>query len=410
MSHDWLAPTALLLSVPLAIGHLYHFILAVNVSSGWGVREHVAHQIRLALLAILMGSCLLMASESLDGPWWNWSWPLQGYAWICVFSCLVVLPASSIRIAWRRRRAPRGMVSRTRTVDFEADHSRENFIGTGWNARLLRFPGNEAFRLNLVDWEVTIPGLPPSLEGLRILQISDLHFARCFRRSYFETVVGACRDWESDLVLFTGDLVDDDRAIEWIEPVLGGLEAELGKFAILGNHDGEHNPPVILEALARAGYEALEGRWTTLPIGEATLAIGGTSAPWGPLFDPAEIPEADFRLLLSHSPDQFYRAQRWGVDLMLSGHNHGGQIRLPLIGPVFMPSQYSRRFDRGFFRSGSTLLFVTEGVAGKHPIRYGCPPEVCRLVLRAPSTHSHRTAGTSALLSERVRASRSGTL
>ena len=67
---------------------------------------------------------------------------------------------------------------------------------------------------------------------------------------------------------------------------------------------------------------------------------------------------------------------------MLSGHNHGGQIRLPAFGPVFMPSIYSRRFDRGFFRSGPTLMYVSEGIAGTHPARYGCPPEICRFTLR----------------------------
>jgi predicted MPP superfamily phosphohydrolase len=74
---------------------------------------------------------------------------------------------------------------------------------------------------------------------------------------------------------------------------------------------------------------------------------------------------------------------------MLSGHNHGGQIRLPLVGAVFMPSIYSRRFDRGFFRRGQMLMYVSEGISGKHPFRYGgCPPEITRFVLRAapPST------------------------
>ena len=78
---------------------------------------------------------------------------------------------------------------------------------------------------------------------------------------------------------------------------------------------------------------------------------------------------------------------------MLSGHNHGGQIRLPVLGPVFMPSIYSRRFDRGFFRSGQTLLYVSEGIGGKHPIRYGCPPEVCRFVLRSGSAHAGLASG-----------------
>ena len=76
---------------------------------------------------------------------------------------------------------------------------------------------------------------------------------------------------------------------------------------------------------------------------------------------------------------------------MLSGHNHGGQVRLPVIGPILMPSLYSRRFDRGFFRSGRTLMHVSQGVAGKHPVRYGCLPEISRLVLRAavPNSRGH---------------------
>ncbi len=108
----------------------------------------------------------------------------------------------------------------------------------------------------------------------------------------------------------------------------------------------------------------------------------GPRRPGVPDVDPCAIPPADFRILLSHSPDRFYRAARWGIDLMFSGHNHGGQIRLPLVGAVFMPSIYSRRFDRGFFRRGRTLMYVNEGVAGKHPVRYGCLPEITRFVLR----------------------------
>src|SRR5262249_55636321 len=158
-----------------------------------------------------------------------------------------------------------------------------------------------------------------------------------------------CRDWPADLLVLTGDVIEDDQAIAWIEPLLAPLDARLGKFAILGNHDAEHQPRSIVGELARAGFETLEGRWTALASDEATLALGGTSAPWGPDLDPRAMPPADFRILLSHTPDRFYRAARSGIDLVLAGHNHGGQIRLPLVGAVFMPSLYSRRFDRGFF-------------------------------------------------------------
>ncbi len=98
--------------------------------------------------------------------------------------------------------------------------------------------------------------------------------------------------------------------------------------------------------------------------------------------------EADFRIVLSHSPDQFPRAASAGVELVVSGHNHGGQIRLPVFGPILMPSRYSRHFDRGFFRSrdGASTLYVSQGIGGKHPIRYGCTPEITRFTLRATPT------------------------
>ncbi len=230
--------------------------------------------------------------------------------------------------------------------------------------------------------------MPEKLDGLQIVQLSDLHFATCFDRKFFENVVENCLAWHADLVVVTGDLVEDDAVQDWIEPLLGRLEARLGKFAILGNHDRDHNPGHIIAELSRAGFETLDGEWTSIDCDGVDLAIGGTSEPWGRPLDRRTTPAADFRILLSHSPDQFYAAWKSGIDLVLCGHNHGGQIRLPLVGPVFMPSRYSRRFDRGFFRRGQTLMYVSEGVAGKNPYRYGCPPEVARFVLkvaRAPT-------------------------
>jgi len=82
-----------------------------------------------------------------------------------------------------------------------------------------------------------------------------------------------------------------------------------------------------------------------------------------------------------HAPDQIFRASDWGMDLMLCGHNHGGQIRVPVLGPILMPSRYGRRFDQGFYRVGPTTMFVGTGVGGKHPLRFRCQPEVTRLTL-----------------------------
>jgi predicted MPP superfamily phosphohydrolase len=382
----------LALVVPPAFGHLYHLVLVINVGSGLGFREHVMDRIRTLIFAGFWASSAFLLWKHVHDPWWRWSWPLRGYALLCVVSGIFLWPLFSLRITHRKR--PAGITGTSRTVDLDRSIGSDALIGGGRRSWLLRLPGNQSFRLCLRDWSVPVPGLPPSLDGLSIVQLSDFHLAPCFERLFFESILEACLPWRADLVVVTGDLVEDHDAIAWIVPLLGQLDARLGKFAILGNHDSDHNPQAILGEVARAGFATLEGRWTTLELDGTRLAIGGTAAPWGPALEGRDVPPADFRILLSHSPDLFYKARQWGVDLMLAGHNHGGQIRLPLVGPVFMPSRYSRRFDRGFFRAGGTLLYVNEGIAGRHPVRYGCPPEISRLVLHPATGYIKRESGT----------------
>jgi hypothetical protein len=99
-----------------------------------------------------------------------------------------------------------------------------------------------------------------------------------------------------------------------------------------------------------------------------------------PDFDAAG--EHAFRLLLSHTPDNFRWAQQHKVDLMLAGHNHGGQVRLPVLGPVFAPSACGVRYASGAFWEPPTLLYVSRGLSGEHPLRYRCLPELTALVLQ----------------------------
>ena len=88
-------------------------------------------------------------------------------------------------------------------------------------------------------------------------------------------------------------------------------------------------------------------------------------------------------LLVSHTPDLIGWARRNDFDLMLAGHNHGGQIRFPLVGSVLVPSSYGRRYDCGTFDEPPTVLHVSRGLAGQHPLRFHCRPEVTKIVLRA---------------------------
>jgi predicted MPP superfamily phosphohydrolase len=379
--NDWPWPVVLVLVLPAALGHLCHFVLLINVVSGLGYPESAMDRIRLGIFAALWLSSTVLLWMHLRDPFWTWPWPISSYAVLCVISGVIVLPLTSLYLAFRP--APEGVTGSVRTIDLALENGTAALIGGGRRSWLLRLPGHHSFRLCLREWEVTVPGLSGSLDGIQIVQLSDFHFAPCFERHFFESVVNACRPWNADLLLVTGDIVEHDDAIEWIAPVLGSLDARLGKFAVLGNHDQEHRPGDVIRELTRAGFLVLEGRWSTITVPGSDIAIGGTSAPWGPAIDPRAMPRADLRVLLSHSPDLFYKARDWGVDLMFSGHNHGGQIRLPLVGAVFVPSLYSRRFDRGFFRAGRTLLYVNEGIAGMHPVRYGCYPEISKFVLRA---------------------------
>jgi predicted MPP superfamily phosphohydrolase len=258
---------------------------------------------------------------------------------------------------------------------------REGFIGRGTFGWMLRLPRNESLDLTFHEWSVECPGLPRELDGLTILHLTDLHFSHAYDRRYFEAVFEAAAAQPADLVFITGDLVDDPECIEWITPLLARLAGPLGRFAILGNHDHFHDTERIADAATTAGYTVLDGDVATVDVDGRRLAIGGTCAPWGPAIADGSIPAADFSILLSHTPDLAYKAAAQGWDLMLTGHNHGGQIRLPVVGPVLMPSRFSRRFDRGFFRIDATLMYVGQGIGAKHPIRYGCIPEISRFTL-----------------------------
>lgn len=385
MSLDWIVLAA------AAVGQIALFVLSVNVTHAIGLSERSMNRVKLILLAALVLGMIGLGWEFASGPWHSWSWAPFAYSVICLMTALVGLPVATLLLAFRK--LPAGITARVSTVDLGHELGADTLIGRGRHAWLLRIPGNESFRLQKLEWELAVPNLPSALDGLSIVQVSDLHFAPCFERRFFDHVADQVASWDADLMFFTGDLIDHDTVIDWIEPVMSRLRGRLGSFAILGNHDQLHHPARIRGELEKAGFTDLEGVWQRIRVDNATVAVGGTAFPWGPRPDPLAMPQADYGILLSHSPDRFFWGSKWGLDLILSGHNHGGQVRVPVLGPIFMPSLYSRRFDRGFFRSARTLMYVNQGVAGKHPIRYGCPPEVTRLVLRVGT--SPATAATS---------------
>jgi predicted MPP superfamily phosphohydrolase len=306
---------------------------------------------------------------------------LAGYLLACWLTAFALLPAVTI---WRLVLArPAALLSNhTRTVDV-AGRLGYKPVGRGRWRFMARLPGNEVFSVDLSERTLRLERLPRAWDGLTVLHLSDVHFCGTPDRAYYEQVMDLCAGWEPDLVAFTGDLVDTDGHYRWVVPVLGRLRWRCAAFAALGNHDYYYDPPLLRRRLRKLGMHVPGNAWTQVEVRGEPLVVVGHEGPWfrpGP--DLSGCPDGPFRLCLSHTPDNIAWARRQGIDLMLAGHVHGGQVRLPLVGSVLVPSLYGRRFDGGTFQMPPTVLHVSRGLGGEHPLRYNCRPEVTKLVLR----------------------------
>ncbi|QDS95559.1 putative metallophosphoesterase [Roseimaritima multifibrata] len=262
-----------------------------------------------------------------------------------------------------------------------------------------RWPGNQIFELAVEEKELQVPGLPPEWDGFKIAHLSDIHLTGHVATEFFRYAVEQANAWNPDIVALTGDIVDYDKCLGMIQPSLQSATAKYGKFFVLGNHDTRVSDPVqIRQAMEQIGWQDLGGREVEQSFGSRRIQLIGNEAPWfpAPVLDPRQSPSVSsnskerprknpFRLALCHSPDRIEWAREHHVTLMLAGHTHGGQGRLPLIGPVLSPSWYGSRFASGEFYLPPTTLHVSRGLSGVHLLRIMCPPELALLVLRATS-------------------------
>lgn len=257
--------------------------------------------------------------------------------------------------------------------------------GSGWRGMLAMIPGNEVLHPVLTRYELVLDSAPPAWDGLRILHVSDLHFGKTPTREWHQAVMRLCAQEPTDLVFFTGDLVDGLTQHEWIPRTLGQLRPSIGSVGILGNHDTWHEPEMIERRLKRIGFHMVGGSVVRLEVRGTPLWIMGNERPWrGSLPVVPKACEGQMLIALCHTPDEAEWAARTGASLIFSGHVHGGQIRIPVFGPVIMPSRFGRKFDSGWFRLGKSLLHVSCGLGGSQPVRWRCPPEVTMITVRVP--------------------------
>lgn len=238
-------------------------------------------------------------------------------------------------------------------------------------------------------FEIPLPGL--DVPRLRVIALSDLHITEELPESYYGRVTRDLAAREPDIVLFTGDYLSRMVRLPLLEAYLQTLPpVRYGRYAVLGNHDHWLEPARIGDAFTRAGITLLSGKCQVVPIpGSAGIRLCGTEAPWGPELTSeilrTQAPGRMPLLVMSHTPDNVYELEELGAAAVFSGHTHGGQMRLPLLGAVVIPSIYGRRFDLGHFTLETTHLFVSAGVgADQPPLRIYCNPELVEVDFTSP--------------------------
>lgn len=256
----------------------------------------------------------------------------------------------------------------------------------------------EPRRLEVVRLEPVLPGLAAAFDGYRIVQIGDLHLDDWARPAHLDRIAAMVNAEEPDLVVVTGDFasysaerLDTGRLVG----ALGRLSAPDGVLAILGNHDYLTDVELIRRCIREAGLKELINETVTLRRGDSSLHVSGIDdvMEGRSRLDLVlrDLPEDGAAVLLAHEPDFADVAAASGrFDLQLSGHSHGGQVRLPLIGRAALPP-FSQRYTRGLHRVGGMLLYTNRGLGTVHArLRFGCRPEITTLTLRSEAAERAR--------------------
>ncbi len=381
-----------LLWLGACLGHGFLMTTGLNVLYAWPLPHGLLKITRkIDVLLILGGPVLFYMALDLPGSVHLMSGPdllsdlLMSYVLTCWVLGFFVAPLAQV-FYWLRRQAPQVMRSDVMLVDVAKELGFKP-VGRGKWRKLASLPRNQVFEVDFVTKVLTLPGLPPAWEGLTILHLTDLHLCGTPDRDFYQYLMDRCmKAGVPDLIALTGDVVDSGWHHRWIVPVLGRLRWNIAALAILGNHDVWRDPVVIRRRLRKVRINVLGNSWQQLDVRGHSMTVIGHEGPWfSPPPDLANCPANDFRLLLSHTPDNISWAHQRHIDLMLAGHVHGGQIRLPLIGSVFVPSRYSRKYDCGTFFKAPTVMHVSRGLAGQHPLRFNCRPEVTRIILQKGS-------------------------
>ena len=385
----------------LAEGWLHKIMLLFHVPAAWPMWAMVVLGIGFVFLAALPW-------------WWFWNWPIAlAAAGIHTLflgddaAFLIALPRKKISFGPWQSQAMALAILRTLATMVAA------LLGwwLGWQEglvliTLLQLAGSialfwggaiEPFRLGLSEINVSTDRLLAGTPPIRILHISDLHIERLTQRE--EKVLHLAETTKPDIILITGDYVNlsynrDPVTHAQVRQLLSQLKAPHGVFATLGS------PPVDLPDAIAPLFNGLPIRlmrhdWETVDLGDGrSLTLIGLDCTHHLPTDRARlanlmtaVPNHVPQVFLFHSPELMPEASQHGLDLYLCGHTHGGQVRLPFIGPILTSSQLGRKYVMGLYKNGRTHLYVSRGIGleglSAPRIRFLAPPEMTLITLKA---------------------------
>ena len=235
-------------------------------------------------------------------------------------------------------------------------------------------------------YRISVPNLPAAFSGLRIVHLTDLHYGLFEPLTVIKQVVHRANALKPDLIVCTGDYVlGGEKEIDQVWSVMTQLAAPLGVYSVLGNHDFWGSEERSDYWMKHSGQN-LRHKTVRIERGGAHFWLGGAGDLWTDYKSLdvllRDIPETDCRIVLAHNPDSADIPHISRVDLMLSGHTHGGQVCVPFIGAPVLPVS-NKKYSSGLVRSPrGEKVFISKGIGwANFPVRFNCPPEIAVLEL-----------------------------
>jgi len=240
----------------------------------------------------------------------------------------------------------------------------------------------EPYWLKITYMEIRDGDIPNSFDGKRIVFVSDIHHGPFFSGKRVRNLVKKINNLNPDIIFVGGDYVE--KGGQYIKPCfeeLSGLKAPLGKYGVLGNHDYYRNGDLVRQSMREAGITLLDNADLWITYGSGRIKVCGVGY-FKRYLKPIEsylkgVSEDDFVVLLSHDPDYAENIRNYKVDIVLSGHTHGGQVTLFGLWAPYIPSIYGQKYRTGMVDTGYTRVYVSTGVGTSGiPVRFFARPEI----------------------------------